>query len=128
MCPRSAARDGLENKVHGHARVHVYLRCSLVCMSKAHLVPQLLDRTQLFHLLGGTMTRAAFSNWLWRKTRSEGFPRPIALGPNSVRWVADEVARWLASRPRSGPARSPNPRVRERAMLIGGDTDSNEAK
>jgi hypothetical protein len=37
---------------------------------------------------------------LRRRMRSEGFPPPVILGPNSIAWPADEVRKWLASRPR----------------------------
>lgn len=37
---------------------------------------------------------------LWRWERKGLFPARIKLGPNSVAWAEDEVAAWLASRPR----------------------------
>jgi len=35
---------------------------------------------------------------------TEGFPRPVSLGPRRVGWLASEVEAWLASRPRAGQA------------------------
>ena len=32
-----------------------------------------------------------------------GFPRPIALGANTLAWNLEEVQAWLASRPRASP-------------------------
>ena len=32
-----------------------------------------------------------------------GFPRPIALGANTLAWNLEEVQAWLASRPRVSP-------------------------
>ena len=29
------------------------------------------------------------------------FPRPLQIGPKSVRWRESEIAEWLESRPRS---------------------------
>lgn len=34
--------------------------------------------------------------------RTEGFPKPVSLGPRRVGWIASEVEAWLASRPRAG--------------------------
>ena len=36
----------------------------------------------------------------WRDIRAGTFPAPIQLGPNSIGWYEDEIADWLASRPR----------------------------
>ena len=32
-----------------------------------------------------------------------GFPKPVELGPNTIAWDDEEVAAWLASRPRPTP-------------------------
>jgi predicted DNA-binding transcriptional regulator AlpA len=32
-----------------------------------------------------------------------GFPKPIALGENTLAWQLDEIEAWLASRPRITP-------------------------
>jgi hypothetical protein len=40
---------------------------------------------------------------LARKIEKEGFPKPLALGPNTLAWDLDEVRAWLASRPRRTP-------------------------
>ncbi len=37
---------------------------------------------------------------IWRDVRAGKFPAPIQLGPNSIGWYEDEIADWLASRPR----------------------------
>ena len=38
---------------------------------------------------------------LYRLMHRRGFPKPLQVGPNAVRWVAREVDEWLASRPRA---------------------------
>jgi predicted DNA-binding transcriptional regulator AlpA len=42
-----------------------------------------------------------------------GFPRPIALGANTLAWDLDEVKAWITSRPRvapkTGAKRGPKP-------------------
>jgi predicted DNA-binding transcriptional regulator AlpA len=40
---------------------------------------------------------------LARKIEKEEFPKPLALGPNTLAWDLDEVHAWLASRPRRTP-------------------------
>ena len=37
---------------------------------------------------------------IWRDVCAGTFPPPIQLGPNSIGWYEDEIADWLASRPR----------------------------
>jgi len=37
---------------------------------------------------------------IWRDVRAGKFPAPVSLGPNSIGWYEDEIADWLASRPR----------------------------
>lgn len=32
------------------------------------------------------------------RTKTEGFPAPVKLGPNTVAWVAEEVQKWAADR------------------------------
>ncbi|HDZ8966669.1 helix-turn-helix transcriptional regulator [Aeromonas veronii] len=34
----------------------------------------------------------------WRRDPALNFPRPIKIGPKSVRFDADELAAWIASR------------------------------
>ena len=34
-------------------------------------------------------------------TPSDPFPRPVKIGVHGVRWRADEVREWIASRPRA---------------------------
>ena len=36
-----------------------------------------------------------------RLIKSDGFPKPIQIGRQAVGWYADEVYKWLASRPRA---------------------------
>ena len=36
---------------------------------------------------------------IWRYVRAGLFPPPRCLGPNSVGWLASEIASWMASRP-----------------------------
>lgn len=65
-------------------------------------VPQLYDREQLRELPGRRQTAGSFTNWLYRTTKLYGFPRPVIVGDRAVAWRADEVAVWLAGRPRGG--------------------------
>ena len=38
---------------------------------------------------------------IYRLMRSGLFPEPIRVGVRAVRWSEDEIASWLAARPRS---------------------------
>lgn len=40
---------------------------------------------------------------LARKIEKERFPKPLAMGPNTLAWDYDEVCAWVASRPRRAP-------------------------
>jgi hypothetical protein len=40
---------------------------------------------------------------LARKIANEGFPKAIAMGPNTLAWDYAEVCAWVASRPRRAP-------------------------
>lgn len=40
---------------------------------------------------------------LGRAIEKYGFPKPIALGENTVAWALDEVEDWVKSRPRRAP-------------------------
>jgi predicted DNA-binding transcriptional regulator AlpA len=44
--------------------------------------------------LGIVNNRMTLSRWI----KAHGFPRPIALGPNTRAWRAEDVERWLAER------------------------------
>ena len=33
------------------------------------------------------------------------FPKPVRVGARAVRWIADEVKTWIATRPRAGSDR-----------------------
>ena len=37
---------------------------------------------------------------IWRDVRAGRFPAPVILGPNSTGFYEDEIANWLANRPR----------------------------
>jgi len=49
--------------------------------------------------------RKIVSNWptLKRWIDQEGFPPGIKLGPNSRAWTEEEIAEWLANRPKARP-------------------------
>lgn len=38
---------------------------------------------------------------LWRDVRAGRFPAPLALGPNRIGWLEDEVTEWQETRPRT---------------------------
>jgi predicted DNA-binding transcriptional regulator AlpA len=40
---------------------------------------------------------------LARAIERYGFPKPVALGENTLAWPLEEVERWIASRPRRAP-------------------------
>jgi predicted DNA-binding transcriptional regulator AlpA len=46
------------------------------------------------------MTRAQ----VWREERAGRFPQRILLTPYRLGWYEDEVAQWIATRPRCSPA------------------------
>lgn len=72
-------------------------------------IPRMLDRGQLYQLLGRGQKRGSFDNWLWRVTRDKAFPRPVAISDRRVAWRDDEVLAWLEAQPRSDRTRSPRP-------------------
>jgi predicted DNA-binding transcriptional regulator AlpA len=45
---------------------------------------------------------------LWRLERMGQFPERIQLSRNAVGWNADDVHRWLATRPRGLRSRAPH--------------------
>jgi len=73
-------------------------------------------------------------NWmtLRRWIANEGFPAPIALGPNSVAFDMAAVYAWVASRPRRVPkiSQRPNPKLKaneeEVQRASGAQTDISE--
>lgn len=55
----------------------------------------LLDWQQLRELLGGRLSKSTIDRW----EKEDGtFPERLNLGANSIRWYADEVARWVEER------------------------------
>jgi predicted DNA-binding transcriptional regulator AlpA len=40
---------------------------------------------------------------LARAIERYGFPKPVALGENTIAWPLEEVETWIASRPRRTP-------------------------
>jgi prophage regulatory protein len=42
------------------------------------------------------------SSTIYRKIAASQFPRPVRLGPGSVRWLASEVAEWISRLERTG--------------------------
>jgi len=57
------------------------------------MVTTLLNRAQVLERLGNRSV-----TWLYEAMRSERFPRPIRLGPNSVAWVESEVSDYITNR------------------------------
>jgi len=47
---------------------------------------------------------------LWRLERQGEFPARIRLGPNSIGWRAEDIARWIDARPRGMTSTTPNQR------------------
>lgn len=47
------------------------------------------------------MSRTGLSRTtIWRRVRAGTFPAPIELGANSIGWREDQIADWIAARPR----------------------------
>ena len=44
------------------------------------------------------------------------FPRPVPLGPKSVGWLSDEIARWIEARAAAREAIQASPRKRRRGV------------
>ncbi len=44
------------------------------------------------------VSRSALYEWM----DAGGFPRPIRVGPNTVRWRSDDIEAWLAERREQG--------------------------
>ena len=65
-----------------------------------------LVRYKQLHEEGITPDRMA----LGRKIENEGFPKAIAMGPNTLCWDYDEVLAWIAARPRRAPKMRQNAR------------------
>jgi prophage regulatory protein len=49
--------------------------------------PNLVER-------GIVANRMTLSRWI----ATQGFPKPVPLGPNTRAWIAEEVDAWLAAR------------------------------
>jgi hypothetical protein len=50
---------------------------------------------------------------LARAIEGYGFPKPIALGANTLAWRLEEVENWVASRPRRTPKTGARKKVME---------------
>ncbi|MBT5548925.1 MAG: AlpA family phage regulatory protein [Nitrospina sp.] len=57
---------------------------------------QILKLKDVVHLTG--LSRVT----IWRLEQKGEFPRKIALSPNRVGWLENEVHDWISSRPRIG--------------------------
>jgi prophage regulatory protein len=44
------------------------------------------------------------SSTIYRKIAGNDFPRPVRLGPNSVRWLAADVKEWISGLERTSRA------------------------
>jgi prophage regulatory protein len=42
------------------------------------------------------------SSTVYRKIAANQFPRPLRLGPGSVRWLASEITQWISGLERTG--------------------------
>lgn len=55
--------------------------------------------TQLLELaLVKKLTGFRSTQTIYNKMEKEGFPRPIAVGTRSKRWIAEEVEGWIQDR------------------------------
>ena len=63
------------------------------------------DRPQLLRLSDvREMTRLPTAT-IYELMAKDEFPKPLKVGVRGVRWLLDEIVRWIQSRPRGGPAR-----------------------
>lgn len=67
---------------------------ALADLSPPNPVVRLLSAPEVMDTIG--CSRMTLHRWV----AAGDFPGPIRTGPNSVRWRADEVQRWIDSRER----------------------------
>ena len=65
-------------------------------------VPRMLTSRGLQARMRPDLQPGAWVNFLARLIREHGFPRGVRLASRRALWREDEVAHWLASRPRGG--------------------------
>ena len=65
-------------------------------------VPELLTRTLLTRQQVEKITALSCSS-LYRLMSIGEFPRPVRIGPRSVRWRRETLAAFLSDRPVAGP-------------------------
>lgn len=46
---------------------------------------------------------AVSKKWIYENMRRGLFPRPVRIGPNSVRWRTADLEEWERSRPQTDP-------------------------
>jgi prophage regulatory protein len=67
--------------------------------------PNPLSRgSTLLRLADVMLATSIGSSTIYRKIAANQFPRPVRLGPGSVRWKASEVAAWIDGLERTGSA------------------------
>lgn len=60
--------------------------------SKPEVQPLVYRKNTVLALLG--ISETTLRRWM----DTDGFPRPVQLGPRAVGWIASDCAQWLASR------------------------------
>jgi len=65
-------------------------------MRRRTFTDRLLRRSEVIEIVG--LSRPT----LWRLEKLGKFPRPLQVGPNSVRWRESEIQAWIKSRPIAG--------------------------
>jgi prophage regulatory protein len=56
----------------------------------------------LLRLADVMLATSTGSSTIYRKIAASEFPRPVRLGPGSVRWKASEVSAWIDGLERTG--------------------------
>src|SRR2546430_15995892 len=64
------------------------------CLDDPPVPFQLYRLPQVSHLMG------VHPRTIWRWMDTENFPRPFKVGPAAIAWRADELQKWVSSRPR----------------------------
>ena len=63
------------------------------------------DRPQLLRLSEVREMTGLATSTIYELMAKDQFPKPLKIGVRGVRWLLDEIVRWIQSRPRGGSAR-----------------------
>ena len=63
------------------------------------------DQPQLLRLSEVREMTSLPTSTIYELMAKDEFPKPLKIGVRGVRWLLDEIVRWIQSRPRGGSAR-----------------------